>query len=448
MIVSWGRAHRFQHDTVRLSPDRARLQIEDCIADRGRTFLAHGLGRSYGDVALNEDGALCLTPRLNQLIEADWTTGRIKAAAGLSIDELLRIATPKGWFVPVTPGTKFVTLGGAVANDVHGKNHHQAGSFGAHVLSLGLYRSDSGEVLCSAYENTELFNLTISGLGLTGIIQWVELQLKPIKSTYLDVENLACENLSEFFLLSEQSCDWPYTVMWVDCFAGGKNLGRGIFSRGRFADAPPSSVTSENALAPHVNKALPWPISMPGWTLNRFSISLFNQLYRARPAARFSGLQHYNPFFYPLDGLAGWNKLYGSKGFFQHQCIIPTDRGETAIVEMLKEIARTGQGSFLAVLKVHGPETSPGVMSFCREGVSLALDFANRGRSTRALLDRLDDIVEENGGRLYIAKDGRMSAAHFQTTYPQWRELEAMRDQRISSSFWRRVTRIDQVEAG
>ena len=431
MVLSWGRAHRFEHDITRLRPGNEAQQLKAAFQGN-RPVLAHGLGRSYGDVALNEDGTLLVTPAMDQLLAADWKTGLIRVSAGLSSEQLLRICVPKGWFLPVTPGTKFVTMGGAVANDVHGKNHHKKGSFGAHVTRLGLQRSDKGYMELSRDENPDLFALTLGGLGLTGIILWVELQLTPIRSAYLDVENIKCRSLSDFFRLSEESKDWDYTVMWVDCFATGRKLGRGIFSRARFK--------KDGQLDVHSQKAIRMPFAMPGFILNKLSISIFNWLYRIRPAARFKGKQHYDPFFYPLDGIQDWNLLYGPQGFFQHQCLLAPEKGEEGIREMLERIAKSGQGSFLAVLKVHGPEPSPGVMSFCGEGVSLALDFANKGPSTLQLLSDLDAIVEAHNGRVYPAKDSRMSPEFFQKSYPDWTKLEAARDPKISSSFWRRVT--------
>nr|WP_272916775.1 FAD-binding oxidoreductase [Alteraurantiacibacter aestuarii] len=402
------------------------------VVDAQRSVIPFGLGRSYGDVALNEGGTVLQTPRLDALIHADWNTGIVRAEAGLSLAMLHKVSVQRGYFVAVTPGTKFVTLGGAVANDVHGKNHHQAGSFGAHVRALGLLRSDGTRLTCSREQNGEMFALTIGGLGLTGLIEWVELQLKPIGSAFLTVENMACTSLDEFFTLSHDSADWPYTVMWVDCFAKGKAVGRGIFSRGRVLD--------DGALEPHGDKGLSMPMTMPAFVLNKASITAFNRLYRMRPGARFAGRQHYDPFFYPLDAIDGWNKLYGPSGFYQHQCLIPPDEARKGIREMLEIVEQAGQGSFLAVLKVHGPETSPGVMSFCREGVSLALDFANKGERTLRLLDQLDQCVARHGGRIYPAKDGRMAAAFYQQSYPRWRELEEARDPAFSSSFWRRVT--------
>ena len=431
-VLSWGRAHRFSQGITWL--ERTQAPNPAALSQQfGEPMIARGLGRSYGDVALNENGLILSTLRYDNFLAADWVSGRIRAQAGLSIDELLRVAVPKGWFMPVTPGTKFVTLGGAVANDVHGKNHHVAGSLGAHILSLELLRSNGERFICSREENSELFALTIGGLGLTGLINWVELQLKPIASSNLEVENLPYPHLEDFFRLSEDSRDWPYTVAWVDCMAGGNSLGRGIFSRAREA--------GDGELDPHGVKAgLKWPLTTPGFLLNRLSITSFNWLYRHRPAARFKGIQPYNPFFYPLDGIREWNRLYGHKGFFQHQSLLPPDTGRDGLRQLLDTIQRAGQGSFLAVLKMHGPETSPGVMSFCREGVSLALDFANRGRKTRTLLARLDEIVAAHGGRLYPAKDGHMLPQIFQAAYPRWGELEAARDPNFSSSFWRRVT--------
>ncbi|MEL7040613.1 MAG: FAD-binding oxidoreductase [Pseudomonadota bacterium] len=437
MVLSWGRVHRLEHEELRV---RRRSEIQSMLehSSQDKPLLAHGLGRSYGDVALNGGGRLAITPIMDHIIFADWDRGLIRASAGLSLEALLTVCVPNGWFLPVTPGTKFVTLGGAVANDIHGKNHHQAGSFGAHITAFELVRSDMGVIECSPDSHSELFSSTVGGLGLTGIITWVELQLKPISCSDLYVENFRYANLDAFFKLSEESANWEYTVTWVDCFAPEKSLGRGVFTRGRFAE--------HGELRPHKKGAVTWPIATPGFLLNRLSISAFNALYRARPAAAFHGHQHYDPFFYPLDKIHHWNKLYGARGFFQHQSLIPLAHGDSGIRELLKKIRSSGQGSFLAVLKVHGAEQSPGLMSFCREGVSLALDFPNKGTQTRKLLSALDEITMKYGGRVYPAKDGCMAPDAFKVFYPHWAELEAHRDPKISSSFWRRVTISKDVE--
>lgn len=434
MVLSWGRLQRYEHDLCRLRAGNELPQVKTAFGG-DKPVLAHGLGRSYGDVGLNENGVLLLTASMDQMISANWETGLVRASAGLSNEELLRICVPKGWFLPVTPGTKFVTLGGAVANDVHGKNHHKKGSFGAHVTRLGLMRSDLGYLELSPDENTELFNLTIGGLGLTGVILWVEFQLAPIRSSYLQVENIACASLADFYRLSQESQEWEYTVMWVDCFAKGSELGRGIFSRARQSEDGRLDVHRENAVR--------FPMPAPGFALNRYTISAFNAIYRVRPGANFKGIQHYDPFFYPLDKILDWNLLYGRKGFYQHQSLLPPETGEQGVRQLLERIEKSGQGSFLAVLKIHGPELSPGVMSFCGEGVSLALDFANKGASTLQFLTELDAIVRAHNGRVYPAKDSRMSAPFFQESYPDWEKLETARDPKISSSFWRRVTKSD-----
>jgi len=434
-ISSWGRAHTYEHD---VRPINSAAEIKDFISSLSEddgVGLVYGNGRSYGDSNLNEDGLLLGTGRVDAFLEADWDTGIVKVQSGVTMDVLLQVCVPKGWFLPVTPGTKFITIGGAVANNVHGKNHHKVGSFGNFIKSFALHRSDrkTNPVICTPKKNKKLFELTIGGLGLSGIIEWVEIQLKPIASSYLYVENKPYASLREFFELSQDSEDWDYTVAWVDCFAKGDKLGRGIFTRGRFQDA--------GALKTHpAEPKLTWPFVTPSFLLNKPVIKIFNWLYRNRPGAKFCGMSHYDPFFYPLDSIANWNKLYGKKGFFQHQCIIGLDDAETAVTEMLQTIEASGQGSFLAVLKLHGPETSPGILSFCTEGLSLALDFPNRGTKTLALLSALDGIVQTYGGRLYPAKDGHMSPELFQTAYPDWDYLEKARDPKLSSSFWRRVT--------
>ena len=246
MILSWGRAHRFAHRTAR-PRFRDAIDLAELVrmADNGRV-LAHGMGRSYGDSPLNENGALLLTGNLDRFISVDWQTGVVCAEAGLTLDSLMQVSVPRGWFPGVCPGTKFVTLGGAVANDVHGKNHHVSGSFGASVLALGLLRSDGTRLTLSRQENTALFALTLGGLGLTGLIEWVQLRLIPIKSSELEMETERFDHLDDFFRLCDDSADWPYAVAWVDCFAPERTLGRGLFSRGRFTETGPLKRLIEN----------------------------------------------------------------------------------------------------------------------------------------------------------------------------------------------------------
>lgn len=399
-------------------------------------MLAHGQGRSYGDVALNADGMLLMTEGMNRFIDFDKAQGLLRCEAGVTFAEILNLIVPHGWFLPVTPGTKFVSLGGAVANDVHGKNHHQAGTFGCFVTQLGLRRSDDGLQICSPQQNPELFRATIGGLGLTGLIVWVEFRLKRIVSTFIEQESEKFGNLQQFFELSQAAAkDWEYTVAWIDCQAGPGKLGRGIFYRGNHAQ----TIEKQREPADYARTRLGMPIDLPGFVLNRYSISLFNQAYYHRPVAS-RGRVHFEPFFYPLDKIAHWNRMYGARGFFQYQCVIPPERSQETMSEILKTIAHSGQGSFLSVLKVFGDITSPGLLSFPRPGVTLALDFANRGDRTTSLLAQLDAITLSAGGAVYPAKDATMAASNFQHYYPQWREFEQYIDPAFSSSFWRRVT--------
>jgi L-gulonolactone oxidase len=412
----------------------------DQLLRSAKPAIGHGLGRSYGDVGLNSGGTLIRTARLDRVIAADWSTGVFRAEAGMSLDALLQLSVPRGWFVPVTPGTKFVTLGGAVANDVHGKNHEGAGTFGCHVRALGLLRSDGAEhELGPDRGDPPLWAATIGGLGLTGLILWVELQLTPIRSAFFDAEVLRLKGLDDFFRASEESRDWPYTVAWVDCLAKGAGLGRGLYTRGRFSD--------EGGLLLHKQKrALKVPLDAPAALLSSPTVRLFNLAYGGRPGVEGSRRIHYDPFLYPLDGIHDWNRLYGRPGFFQHQSVIPMAQAPDALRKLLELTSSRNQGSFLVVLKLFGAKKSPGILSFPTEGATFALDLPNRGEPTRKLLDAMTDVVMEAGGRLYPAKDATMSAETFQAGYPRWREVEAQRDSNFTSDFWRRVTREAALE--
>ncbi len=439
-VESWGRVHHGRHQvSIPRRPEQIPSAAKASAAVSGST-LAFGLGRAYGDSSLNLGGGLVKTAGLDRFLAFDRGTGLLRAEAGVSLDAVLRVAVPSGWFVPVTPGSKFVTLAGAVANDVHGKNHHEVGCFGRHVARFGLWRSDRGALVCGPDENADLFAATIGGLGLTGIIQWVEVQLIPVGSAEMEVETERFESLNEFFALSEAGAEWPYTVAWVDTLATGGNLGRGVFSRGRHATG--GSHRAHKPGGPSM------PITPPGFLLNRWTVGAFNQLYYRKPSSSFRGRQHYDPFFYPLDRIQHWNRMYGPRGFYQWQCVVPPEDARAVIAELLGRIALSGEASFLAVLKTFGDIASPGLLSFPMAGPTLALDFPNRGLRTLALLDALDRVVVEAGGRIYPAKDGRMSSATFQSGFPNWRELEDLRDPLLMSSFWRRVTGVESAPSG
>lgn len=427
-IESWGRVLKARH-TVTMPAFMSDAGA--ALTQSSRPALALGCARSYGDVCLNAGNELVRMTALDRLIAADWESGLVRAEAGLTLDALLRVAVPKGWFLPVTPGTKFVTLGGAVANDVHGKNHESAGTIGCYIRRIGLARSSGGILELSETENAELFQATIGGLGLTGLMLWVELSLKKIESSYVEVETLPIADLDHFFRLAEDSVGWEHTVAWVDCLATGKALGRGLFMRGRHR--------AGGGLRVHRNPRLAAPFDAPSWLLNATTVSLFNRAYRHRPWTMGRHIMHYDPFFYPLDTVAGWNKLYGARGFFQHQCAVPKAAAPAAIERLLRLTGAHRQGSFLVVLKLFGARKSPGLLSFPMEGATLALDLPNRGETTRKLLADMTAAVMEAGGRVYPAKDAAMSAAAFRAGYPEWRRLEALRDPKIMSDFWRRV---------
>ena len=426
--LSWGRYPRE-------SPGRAEVPWWRHEAlPHGRPLLARGSGRSYGDSCLNGGGILIDTARLDRVLAFDRQAGVLRCEAGITLAQVLELAVPAGWFLPVTPGTRFVTLGGAIANDVHGKNHHVAGTLGCHVARFELARSDGSRTECSADDPGGLFAATIGGLGLTGLVTWAEIRLRPIRSAHLEQETIAFGDLAEFFQLSRQSNErFEHTVAWVDTTAGGAKQGRGLFMRANHA---PGSDGPLDVGAP--GPRLSVPFDCPAALLSRPSVAAFNALHFLA-ARRGAARVHCVPFFYPLDSIAHWNRLYGRRGFLQHQSVVPLPAAEAGVDAMLREIRDSGEAAFLAVLKVFGDRPSPGMLSFPRPGATLALDFPMRGATTLALLDRLDAIVAAHGGALYPAKDARMSPQTFARSFPRLPEFERHVDPGFSSSFWRRV---------
>lgn len=401
------------------------------LADR--SWLPYGNGRSYGDSNLNPGGGLLDCRAVRRIRAFDETTGLIDCDPGVLLDDLLDAIVPKGWFLPVVPGTCYVTVGGAIANDVHGKNHHAAGSFGNHVVELNLARSDGQTLRCSTSENADWFAATVGGLGLTGVITSARLQAMRVPSAQMLSETIRFHSLEEFFTLSEQSeTDWAYTVSWIDCASAGRRLGRGLFSRANHA-------SMGDLGSKPVSRVRRLPITPPVSLVNSLTLRAFNTLYFNRQRGDVvRQQQHFRPFFFPLDALLEWNRMYGPRGFYQYQCVVP-DPAMSAVRQMLDEIAASGMGSFLAVLKQFGKVPSRGLLSFPQPGTTLALDFPNRGDRLHRLFERLDSIVLASGGRLYPAKDGRMGAAMFRAGYPQWQTFDRFVDPRFSSGFWRRV---------
>lgn len=429
-VEAWGRLTRREEE---VAEPRFRSEALRTLKKKA-PLLPRGLGRSYGDVGTAEDQLHLDMTSLDRVIAFDRETGRFRAEAGMSLSDVLKVVVPHGFFLPTTPGSRFVTLGGAVANDVHGKNHHDAGTFGCHVTAMGLARTGGEEIELTPEDETGVFAATIGGLGLTGVILWVEIQLVRIGSSYLKTETLAFRNLNEFMELSEDSEGrFEHTVSWIDCLATGEDLGRGIFSRANWADDSKYEAHDDKSL-------LRMPMDAPGFALNGLSVKAFNTAYRAAQMRKLGeGRQHYAPFFYPLDAIGQWNRMYGPKGFYQYQSVTPMDAGIGPVRLMLEAISASGQGSFLAVLKTFGNKTSPGMLSFPFEGLTLALDFPNKGEKTHRLFDRLDAIVSKAGGRIYAAKDARMPRALFERGYPQKDEFLTYRDPGISSDFAERI---------
>ena len=433
-LHSWGRFPPTpQHGHRCAWRDELPAQLS-AVVTRHASTLAYGNGRSYGDSCMAASDQVLHMRALDRIIEADWRSGVIKVEAGITLAEVLNSAIPQGWFLPVTPGTQFATVGGAIANDVHGKNHHVRGTFGRHVHSFGLLRHGEPTMTCSTHLNPSLFAASIGGLGLTGIIEWAELQFVPIRASQINTATVRFANLAEFFALADElDAQHEYSVAWIDCLAKGKDTGRGVFIVGDHAPY--------GALTVDLRTRLSMPVTPPLSLINTVSLSAFNALYwRRHPRQITQARCEYAPFFYPLDRVLHWNRIYGRRGFQQYQCVIPTANAQAALQDLLGAVAESGQGSFLAVLKRCGDIASPGLLSFPMPGTSLALDFPQNRSLEDALFPRLDDIVRAAGGRLYPAKDAHMRGDDFRRAYPAWEQLEALRDPALISRFWRRVT--------
>jgi FAD/FMN-containing dehydrogenase len=429
---SWGRYPPAKHAKVVALKGR-----EDTppLNEYAPSVLPFGQGRSYGDTCLNNGGILLDTAALAGVIHFDKETGVLRCEAGTTLAQILSLIVPHNWFLPVTPGTKQVSIGGAIAHDVHGKNHHRAGTFGRYVKRFELLRSSGERLICSANENAELFAATIAGMGLTGLITWAEFELKRIPGAAIAIERIPFANLDEFLALTIASDrDYEYTVAWLD---SGFRRGhfRGVLLCGNSAGA--ASTERHELVKPRTHRL---PFTVPGFLLNRPTIRAMNSLYyQLQTRQPKKELIDFEPFFYPLDAISNWNQIYGNSGFLQYQCVVPYAEHE-AVQEIFKRIARSGLAAVLTVLKVFGELTSPGMLSFPRAGITLAIDFPFRGRDTLKLLDELDDVTRAARGAVYPAKDARMSAAAFQDYFPQWESFARFVDPKFSSSFWRRVT--------
>jgi FAD/FMN-containing dehydrogenase len=385
--------------------------------------LTRGLGRSYGDSSLPPPShpTVVATPLADRVLGFDEHSGILRAEAGYSLQQLFRGFLPRGWFTPVSPGTQFVTLGGMVAADVHGKNHHREGTIGRHVRAIKL-RVASGDILeCSRNHEPDLFRATIGGMGLTGHILEVELQLAAVPSPWIIAEHRRVEDIGEFLsALKEAAGEWPMTVGWIDCLSSGPQLGRGVLTAGRWASADEAPREYPERVA-----CVPIPIVCPSWVMGPTVVRLFNAGYYAFNRSRPPHLVHPEAFFYPLDSLLEWNRLYGPRGFTQYQCVLPDRAGASAVHQLLELLGRVGGASFLCVIKDCGDE-GEGLLSFPMRGTSVALDLPVRD-STQRIVDSLNEFVISKGGRVYLAKDAFTRAHHFKAMEPRLEAFMAIR---------------------
>ncbi|WP_372847160.1 FAD-binding protein [Pontiella sp.] len=417
-ISDWGNYPVIEADVAGFdSVDELRKKLQ-----RPGNVIAFGNGRSYGDASLQEK--ILLTRRFRKFLSFDSATGTLCCQAGTLLSEILEVFGPRGWFLPVTPGTKQITIGGAIGADVHGKNHHVDGSFGQHILTMDVMRTDGSVVTCSPTENADFYKVTIGGMGLTGIILNATFRLKKIETAYIREETVRAANLEEIMDGFEASSNWTYSVAWIDCLAKGDSMGRSIMMRGEHATEA-ELVDAKQKAAPLVPKrglSMGVPINFPNFALNPLTMKAFNFAYynKCRPGTH-RHIVDYNSFFYPLDAIDDWNRIYGKRGFTQYQFVIPLEAGREGMRKVLTRITESGLGSFLAVLKLFGEQES--FMSFPMAGYTLALDFPISHKAME-LFKELDAMVADYGGRLYLAKDSRMDAAMFEKTYPNASEFK------------------------
>jgi FAD/FMN-containing dehydrogenase len=400
------------------------LLSEDLAAITANVPLSRGLGRSYGDSSLPAPGddTVAGSVRADRVLSFDPETAILRAEAGFSLHQIVRLLLPRGIFTPVTPGTQFVTLGGMVAADVHGKNHHRDGCFGQHVLGLRMRVADGRIVDCSPTVERDLFRATLGGMGLTGHILEVTVQLKKISSPWISYESVRLPDIDAYIAaLKEAASEWPMTVGFIDCTARGKNLGRGILIKGRWAasDEAPTE-------PPRPKRALTVPFDFPSALLNPLTIRVFNALTYHKHTSRVRrGIIHPEKYFYPLDQLRQWNRFYGRRGMTQFQCVLPDVDAPGAARQFLELLVARRAASPVCVIKDCGPE-GIGLLSFPRPGISIAVDFPVRDH-TQALIDALNDHVVKAGGRIYLAKDAFTRAEHFRAMEPRLAEWEAIR---------------------
>lgn len=414
-LANWGNFPAMSCDETTFSQEE---QVQDFISEHS-SVIARGNGRCYGDASLAQHSISTL--KYDKVLAFDTSTGIFECQSGITLDQILDIIVPHGWFLPVTPGTKFITVGGAVASDVHGKNHHVEGSFSGHIIDMDIITGNKETITCSAGIESDLFWATCGGMGLTGIITRVKFGLKKISTAYIRQKQIKARNLEDLIRLFEEYKDYTYSMAWIDCLQKGDSFGRGILIVGEHAT--PDELNEQQRKAPLQivqKRKLSMPFNLPSFTLNTLTVKAFNWLYYLKNTKReINNVIPYEPFFYPLDAILHWNRGYGKAGFVQYQFVLPLEKKE-GLVEILKRISDAGLGSFLAVLKVFGKQES--LISFPMEGYTLALDFPVR-KGLFEFLDQLDEIVLRYGGRLYLSKDARMKQEVFWQSYPNARKF-------------------------
>ncbi len=440
-LTGWGRYPIADTEVYR--PEKI-AELAAVVAGNSQSLIARGAGRAYGDAAINDRNRVVDLQRLNRMLAFDDHSGILRCEAGVTLAEVIEVFLPRGFFPPVTPGTRFVTLGGSIAADVHGKNHHRDSSLANHVLSLDIMLA-SGEVRrCSREQEPDLFWATIGGMGLTGVILEVELRLRRVESAWIDGEVMRVNDIDDAIETFERADrEYQYSVAWIDCATGGRSLGRSIINLGNFATPnalDPKRRAAPFRIRPRIRAAVPF--DLPEFALNSLTVRAFNTVYYAiHPGREKHTLVDYDHFFYPLDSIRDWTRIYGRRGFVQYQCVWPSEESRAGLIETLEAIAQSGRGSFLTTLKKFGSQG--GILSFPIPGYTLAIDFWVEPELF-PFLDRLDEMVLKRGGRVYLAKDARMRPEVFRAMYPdlpRWQAIKAGIDPnyRFSSSLSRRL---------
>ena len=413
-VSNWGKYPEVNADVFEYNDTEKYIEL----VHAKEKLIPRGMGRCYGDSALSKN--ILSTLKLNHLLEFDAEKGILTCEAGVTFEEILRLFVPKGWFMPVTPGTKFVTVGGAIASDIHGKNHHARGTFSDHVYWIELVTPQGETVQCSKTENADLFALTAGGMGLTGLITKACFQLAPIETSYIRQEAIKARNLDEIMKIFEDSSSWTNSVAWIDCLSKGKSLGKSIMTCGEFAKVSElkTSAQKANPLKTHKEGKLFLPFDFPSFTINSLSVRAFNFLYYHKQFQRLKhSIVHYETFYYPLDGILHWNRVYGKNGFTQYQFVLPPATSREGLIAIIEKIGQRKMGSFLTVLKLFGHQEE-NYIRFPRGGYTLAIDF-KINQQVWSFLDELDELVLKYGGRVYLTKDVRMTHDTLVKSYPQ-----------------------------